>query len=91
MSLPRGPKDLATVTMPYPTATHYGHEHLIFESASPGKRAEARTRNKDTRRTRFRWEEGTAVGRYSGQVPGYLTGKSQGNGRENFSARRHER
>jgi hypothetical protein len=38
MSVPRGPKDLATLTMPYLTATHYRHAHLVLESASPGQR-----------------------------------------------------
>jgi hypothetical protein len=39
MSVSRGPnKDLATVTMPYPTVTHYRHAHLILESTSPGQR-----------------------------------------------------
>jgi hypothetical protein len=38
MLVPRGPnKDLATVAMPYPTATHYRHAHLMLESASLGK------------------------------------------------------
>jgi hypothetical protein len=30
--------DPAMVTMPYPTATHYRHAHLVLESASPGQR-----------------------------------------------------
>jgi hypothetical protein len=30
--------DPAMVTMPYPTATHHRHEHLILESTSPGQR-----------------------------------------------------
>jgi hypothetical protein len=30
--------DRAMVTMPYPTATHYRHAHLILESASLGQR-----------------------------------------------------
>jgi hypothetical protein len=38
MSVPCGPMDQATVTLPNPTATHYRHTHLILESASPGQR-----------------------------------------------------
>jgi hypothetical protein len=34
MSAPRGLKDLSTVSMPYPTATHYRHAHVILEGAS---------------------------------------------------------
>jgi hypothetical protein len=30
--------DPAMVTVPYPTATHYRHAHLILERASPGRR-----------------------------------------------------
>jgi hypothetical protein len=37
-SVHHGPKDLATVIMPYPTATHYRHAHLILESTTPGQR-----------------------------------------------------